>query len=370
MKKCSEINELMSMYIDNELDSIQRSEFEKHIENCDPCKKELENIMYIVNLCSDIEEQDLPENFKVQLHEKLVQVKLEEENKNKTAFLKSRYIRILAATAACLAVVVLLRGFFANGYFTPGKFDLAAKSSETAEAPQMKMARQADAASEEKAKAAETEANTTMAAEAPQVEMAAGAPQASMEVEAPTESDRGPDVTRKELEPTTSYEALNTRNVNLTVSADNPEQQVENINSLAIENQAEAEVGSRGFALMQAADENGKAEKAQKVEIVLNFKIPNVRFDSFKKALEEKFGSANVQVTGENIIDLTENINSLYKVYNDLDNRVKEMEGSQKVSNPDEMNSLKENKEEIMEEITRTEDEKAYTTVSVTVIKK
>ena len=56
MKNCGEIIELMSLYIDGELDSETKREFEEHIETCESCRSELYELKEIVDVLGEVEE--------------------------------------------------------------------------------------------------------------------------------------------------------------------------------------------------------------------------------------------------------------------------------------------------------------------------
>lgn len=73
MKKCEEIMELISLYIDDDLNETEKHQFEEHINSCIKCREELDLQMEIINLCQDMEEVELPEDFNRQLNQKLVE---------------------------------------------------------------------------------------------------------------------------------------------------------------------------------------------------------------------------------------------------------------------------------------------------------
>ncbi|WHH59937.1 zf-HC2 domain-containing protein [Petroclostridium sp. X23] len=73
MLKCEPIREMMSLYIDNELNDIELVSFNKHIESCAECREELQLLQSVVESCHSFEELEVPENFQHELHEKLVQ---------------------------------------------------------------------------------------------------------------------------------------------------------------------------------------------------------------------------------------------------------------------------------------------------------
>jgi len=67
MKNCGEIIELMSLYIDGELDSETKREFEEHIETCESCRSELYELKEIVDVLEKLRRlsflQDLKSSF-------------------------------------------------------------------------------------------------------------------------------------------------------------------------------------------------------------------------------------------------------------------------------------------------------------------
>lgn len=71
MKSCNEIKELLSFYLDNELHENDRKQVVKHLENCSNCKAELERIKDIIEALNEIEDIELPQDFSVNLHQKL-----------------------------------------------------------------------------------------------------------------------------------------------------------------------------------------------------------------------------------------------------------------------------------------------------------
>jgi anti-sigma factor RsiW len=73
MIRCSEAEKFVSLYIDNKLEASQESDFKEHIKTCGSCRKELEEMETLANVCRSMPEIPLPEGFKTQLHEKLRQ---------------------------------------------------------------------------------------------------------------------------------------------------------------------------------------------------------------------------------------------------------------------------------------------------------
>ena len=100
---CREFNEKLSLYIDNELEDNEKNEFDLHLNKCDECKKSYEEMIKILQLTSEVEDKDLPENYKSSLRSKLeLEIK---ENKKKLNF------KLLTSVAACFLLLIVSFGF-------------------------------------------------------------------------------------------------------------------------------------------------------------------------------------------------------------------------------------------------------------------
>lgn len=94
---CKWFKENMSLYIDNQLDDIESKEFELHLLECNSCRKEYE---YMINILKEIrmeEEVELPQNFELELRNKLIK-----ETKDKS---KKFNWKVLSGIAASLLIV-------------------------------------------------------------------------------------------------------------------------------------------------------------------------------------------------------------------------------------------------------------------------
>jgi len=79
---CDEIRELLSLYIDNNLEQEQMTEIEKHLLVCGACKKEFEEIVILINAMKNLPEVEFPTQFDSRLREEL---KIVTESKRKKA---------------------------------------------------------------------------------------------------------------------------------------------------------------------------------------------------------------------------------------------------------------------------------------------
>lgn len=68
---CLEIQELLSAFVDNELDDDNMKKVQKHLEKCPRCKKDVEELKDIISGLSSFEDVPIPEVFDDRLHKAL-----------------------------------------------------------------------------------------------------------------------------------------------------------------------------------------------------------------------------------------------------------------------------------------------------------
>lgn len=120
--RCEEVREILSLYIDNELNEEESSEIEKHLETCEECNREYEDLLTIKKLLTEIPQVQLPDNFKQDLHKKLVECISEESNEieennaiidsrekpNKTLARKKKFNwKVMSGVAAAVFLMVV-----------------------------------------------------------------------------------------------------------------------------------------------------------------------------------------------------------------------------------------------------------------------
>jgi len=76
---CNEIKDLLSLYVDDELNEEEKKMVEEHLQNCEDCQKELEEYKKIIQALKNLPEEEPPVGYCKRLHEKL----LSEEAPNK-----------------------------------------------------------------------------------------------------------------------------------------------------------------------------------------------------------------------------------------------------------------------------------------------
>ncbi|WP_312649456.1 anti-sigma factor family protein [Aminipila sp.] len=69
---CLEVQELLSAFIDNELDEEIKKEIQEHIQNCAQCRKDVQELKIVIAELASLEDVPVPEAFHKRLHEALV----------------------------------------------------------------------------------------------------------------------------------------------------------------------------------------------------------------------------------------------------------------------------------------------------------
>ncbi len=103
--KCETIRNMISSYIDKDLNAIEKTELEKHLTDCKECREEYESMLDIIAVCGNLEEVELPQNFRTELHQRLV-----EEKKKKNffgSFLGNKNMRMTTGLVAAALVIAI-----------------------------------------------------------------------------------------------------------------------------------------------------------------------------------------------------------------------------------------------------------------------
>lgn len=116
---CSQFTQMVSLYLDNELNETEIKEFEIHLNNCEKCKSEYEEMLFLTNILRDCEEVELPDDYGDRFRQKL---ELEKSKKTKNFNFKA-----ISTIAASLVIVVTSIGLFINN--SNDKLDMASESN-------------------------------------------------------------------------------------------------------------------------------------------------------------------------------------------------------------------------------------------------
>lgn len=122
---CNEVRELLSLYIDDELDENEKLLVEEHLKTCEECQKELEEYKKIIQALQEIPDEEPPLGYCKRLHEKLLAAEAEKsefhepnikeapaeitEIKRKSKSKISRWVKY-GSLAAALVLVFLVYG--------------------------------------------------------------------------------------------------------------------------------------------------------------------------------------------------------------------------------------------------------------------
>ncbi|MBE0449867.1 MAG: DUF4349 domain-containing protein [Clostridia bacterium] len=134
---CEQARILMNAAIDGDINEHERSKLDQHIDSCEACTVEFEELKYVVQMLGEMELKALPIGFEEELHEKLMNVKHDSEpvktgntllKKIRNIHIKKRYYGYVATAAVLLMVVVIGK----NILFQP-KYESAMINTESSE---------------------------------------------------------------------------------------------------------------------------------------------------------------------------------------------------------------------------------------------
>lgn len=103
--KCETVRNMISSYIDRDLNNIEKAELEKHLAECKECREEYESLLDIIAVCGNLEEVELPQSFRTELHQRLV-----EEKKKKNFFsgiLGNNHMKMATGLVAAMLVIAI-----------------------------------------------------------------------------------------------------------------------------------------------------------------------------------------------------------------------------------------------------------------------
>ncbi len=118
--KCEQARDLMHAFVDDQVQSKEIEKLNQHIDSCESCTVEFEEIKYLVQLMGEMDLKALPKGFEEELHEKLVLAAQDFEKpswfdviikKLKTFKMKRMYYGFAAVPVMIMIVVFATRGF-------------------------------------------------------------------------------------------------------------------------------------------------------------------------------------------------------------------------------------------------------------------
>lgn len=111
--KCDEINDRLSLYIDNELSPEEMRQVEEHLQSCEICQKEYEDYKNLISVLNGLPEEEPPEGYCKRLHKKLLENSPQREIKKQVSKImslnRSKWLKY-GSIAAALVLVIAVAG--------------------------------------------------------------------------------------------------------------------------------------------------------------------------------------------------------------------------------------------------------------------
>ncbi len=142
---CNEVNDYLSLYIDDELSEEEKKSMDEHLKNCPDCSKELEEYRKIIQALRELPDEEPPAGYCKRLNEKLLNIKpdeideIKEETEIQDAVITpmkrnriSRWVKY-GGLAAALVLIVFVYGLNRSGM----DYSINEMTSDIGETPNM-----------------------------------------------------------------------------------------------------------------------------------------------------------------------------------------------------------------------------------------
>jgi len=392
MMNCADVRENISAYADDELSAGERQLFEEHISSCPERRKELDDMVRIIKLCSSIPLHDLPEGFRDELHEKLTAAVSKNHGPAGADKPKRKWTaRTFASIAAGILLIFLGGSIVRLGLLS---VKLGAKSSAPAET-----ASAAGAAESPAETTADGSAGIAMAEAEDSVPIQFS--EATGEMRDTTEAEMNSMEPGKLFASQRSSEAnrscedderinglglvmaenqtINYKTSEMYVNAEDPAAALETVMTLATDNNGTLYSDENDlYGGGQRYGQGGYLDKPQfdvsqagsmtQLKLVLTF--TEMDYDNFTAALNDTFGAANVQTGAFVIEDRTDELNKLAEQANSYDQAIKDLEEKGDKGSAEEIDKLKKEKEDADRRIESLRLNSDFITVDVYINKK
>jgi hypothetical protein len=349
MRKCPEVKELISAYIDGEVTEIEKISIEQHLGDCSECSKEYEFTLKMLDALKEIPDEDLPRSFADDLHKRLEAVSREQAG-GRVGFFSSPRFRVIAGIAACLLVMLVARDVLLHRKSTSwdksgsnvsdGQIFLRMSGIEKAEERTDGIPGTSAALRAETRANALQEDETTIAMNA----MVEGINEClTAEETNGNKQIQGVEGIRSFAPNSLAFTEPNHIKVSITIDSSNPEKHMSQLESFAAEN---------GAVFLTIEDSSNR----------LDFKISRDRFSGIQEYLSKNYGEENVNYCSRVVEEPSFNIGELYDRYNELASRTIE----ERAETDTESLRIIAQKELLMDMIRILEEERESATVSVT----
>ncbi len=380
MTSCADVRENISAYADNELDINERQSFEEHINKCPSCKEELEDMLRIIAICQNMPQQELPTGFKAELHEKLTAVSARRENihvvrqKPKSVV----FARTIATIAAGTLLIFLGGSIVRYGLFSEGFMSKTADSAEINAATQAPEA----APSEEGFAFSLSAMPDTSDIQSSEPPASAGAGEADMDygkmesekpLEAPAKNYAVDRSVAMEARDDGSYKGIDNdtaarKTSTVTITTKDIAAALGQVTVLASANNGMIPAGdaalnspadSPDMAALSVTQDEAEAHKQ------LQYVFTEADYSAFTKALNDTFGAADVQTGAFVSEDMTDMMNILIDQSVLFDAEIQKLQMNNSSKNQEEINTLKNEKENIDGQIEKIRLDSDFVTVTV-----
>jgi hypothetical protein len=389
MKNCNEFKEDISSYIDKMLDEVSRVEFEKHIESCEDCGNEFHEISLLTDVCVNMIEVELPDNFKQDLHEKLTDIKKKNGIDLQLTFIRKKYFKIGASIAAVLILAVIIKGFFgfypqkssslANVSFnvnsevakenSKGEEGTVGSGSYTQNSSQTDARYSSDASVENDNKAVSPAGLQTNGANKKIAttfsEPAGGSTDDTADTF--TKAAMTSDVVAVDPAFTSNVKVLN-KNTDITAFSYTPDKAVEKVEKYALA--YSAIIIKPENTLRMAKSDDTFSIDSTKTTYELNLKIPKGSYDEFIKFLNDDEELSSIKIGTICITDVTSQMNDLNVQLNDLDKKINLLKDKNDTSSKQNKQDLTAKKEETQRKIKLLSDDTNYIYIFVKIERK
>lgn len=116
MKECIKIKDLMSDYIDNELNAEELAYLERHIHSCDDCKEEINQLKSVIDSIHSLEQVEITKHFHNEMMKKIkdevipldiIKVRKVSRKKHKRRFNRNYIVSLVSSVAVIFMILFI-----------------------------------------------------------------------------------------------------------------------------------------------------------------------------------------------------------------------------------------------------------------------
>lgn len=352
MKNCVEVKELLSLYIDGELDERTSDEVKKHMRFCTECHEEMEDIKRVIQACRDFEDEELPAGFKEQLHTKLAA----EAERQRSVAARSRKINRIIGIGSSIAALLIMAVIVKDVWFNQ---NLTGKSAapETVTAERSAQTAEGSFSNDQKAPVSSPSVQSIDKNKESTLSDSVNSNYSLKSFDSSKKTSPDKQVSRSEDEglrtvlPAGSYikstEAI-------TLKCDKPEDISVKLNEWSFNNSTIAVNITENNALTAGVAEQN----------TLTFKVPGSKYNEFKSLLKASFPNCEISFGTLSKVDVTPQINAENTKINELTSTM-----SSSYMDSDDAARIKADIESSKTEVSNMKNDSAYVFITINLIK-